>query len=67
MVDIDTLKAKILDGGSLTEAEAYSLCEIEPSQHEALWEADAEITRRFCKPEFDSCSIINARSGDLCQ
>ena len=63
MVDIDALKARILDGGSLTETEAYSLCEIEPSQHEALWEAAEEITRRFCKPEFDSCSIINARSG----
>lgn len=63
MVDIDALKAKVLDGGTLSEQEAYSLCETELSQRADLWEAAAEITRRFCKPEFDSCSIINARSG----
>lgn len=63
MTDIDALKARILEGGILSEEQAYSLCDMEPSQREALWEAAAEITRRFCKPEFDSCSIINARSG----
>lgn len=54
------LLQKVLDGGELTEAEVYGLCDV-PS-HE-LREAAAEVTAKFCPREFDSCSIINARSG----
>ncbi len=60
MTDIQSLKDKVLAGGSLTDVEVYSLCEA-PSR--GLRDAAAEITRRFCPPVFDSCSIINARSG----
>ena len=59
-VNIDLLKEKVLAGGELTEAEVYSLCDV-PS-HE-LREAAAEVTAKFCPRQFDSCSIINARSG----
>lgn len=54
------LLQKVLDGGELTDAEVYGLCDV-PS-HE-LREAAAEVTAKFCPREFGSCSIINARSG----
>ncbi len=60
---IDKLLDKILSGGSITREEAYALCDLLPSEREKLHEAAARITRRFCKPVFDSCSIVNARSG----
>lgn len=63
MVDIQSLKNKILEGGEISADEAFGLCDIAPSQHEELWESAREITRRFCPKVFDSCSIVNARSG----
>ena len=58
---ITEYKNKILEGGSLTEEEVYRLSEAKDS--EALREAAGEIPRALCKPVFDSCSIVNARSG----
>lgn len=60
MDPLQTLKDKILAGGQLTDDEVYSLCDV-PSV--PLREAAAEITRALCTREFDSCSIVNARSG----
>lgn len=57
---IDRLKEKILGGGALTSAEAYSLLD---AGYEELCDAAAEITAAMCPDTFDSCSIINARSG----
>lgn len=63
MLDIQYLKNKVLSGGFLTTEEAYSLESLQPEQQEELYKAAEEITRKFCTREFDSCSIINARSG----
>ena len=60
---ITSLKEKVLTGGSLTEAEAMSLASVTPGELPALLDAAAEITSRFGSNDFDSCSIINARSG----
>ncbi len=62
-MDIIAIKQRILAGGSVTAEEAYSL--IDPCQcaPEALREAAAEVTRAFSPRTFDSCSIVNARSG----
>ena len=57
---VQKLKEKVLAGGSLTDDEVYSLCDA-PSNE--LRDAAAEITRKMCSREFDSCSIVNARSG----
>lgn len=57
---IEALRDKVLAGGSLTEEEAYSLVD---APRKALRDAAAEITRKFNSPDFDSCSIVNARSG----
>ncbi|MBD5267289.1 MAG: biotin synthase BioB [Bacteroides sp.] len=63
MIDIKALKTKILSGDTLTAEEALSLSEIEVSQQEELWSAAEEITGALCDKTFDSCSIVNARSG----
>lgn len=63
MTDITTLKNNILSGGGISATEAYELCEAAESNHELLWASAREITRALCPKLFDSCSIINARSG----
>lgn len=60
---ITKLKEKILSGGRLTKEEALSFENLKPEQYEELWAAAEEITKKFCPKEFDSCSIVNARSG----
>lgn len=58
---INSLKDKVLQGGKITFDEALSLAAT--TDHEALFNAAEEITKHFGKPEFNPCSIINARSG----
>lgn len=57
---------KILSGGQLTANESYEIAEIleaDPSARQALRDAAAAVTRKFNSLQFDSCSIVNARSG----
>lgn len=54
------IKDRIIGGGVITSAEAYSLLD---ADFDALCDAAADITTALCSDEFDSCSIINARSG----
>lgn len=58
---IEELKKRVLNGGQISFEEALKLAE--EKDREELYEAAEEITRHFSKPEFDPCSIINARSG----
>ncbi len=62
-VPIHKYKERILAGGDITAEEAMSLATLTPDERTALREAAAEITARFMPRQFDSCSIINARSG----
>lgn len=62
---ITSLKAKILAGENITEDEAYLLADLLPDASTNLRNAAAEITAALCSRTFDSCSIVNARSG-LC-
>lgn len=57
------LKEKILSGGSITADEAFSLVTLTDARRTQLYDAASEITRHFGSRKFDSCSIINARSG----
>lgn len=59
---IDELKQKVLDGGLINEEEATRLAN-HPNK-EALYEAAHDITRHFQGNKFDTCSIINAKSGN---
>lgn len=58
---IDRLKEKVLAGGEITYDEGVSL--ITTADIDALYDASAEITRKFCAKVFDSCSIVNVKSG----
>ena len=62
---ITELKNRILNGGDITAQEALALVELLPAQAQQLRDAAAEITDAFAPKQFDSCSIVNARSG-LC-
>lgn len=59
---IDYWKQKVREGHRLTEAEALSLAE--ETDKEALYEAAHELTRHFLGDKFDTCSIVNAKSGN---
>lgn len=59
---IERLKQFVLDGGELDEQQALQLAAT--TDREALHEAAHQITRHFMGNRFDTCSIINARSGN---
>lgn len=58
--ELSALTDIVLGGGQLSDTQVYSLLEADPMQ---LREAAARVTARFAPRRFDSCSIINARSG----
>lgn len=60
---IGTLEEKVLSGEEITREEAFQLCDIAPDARPELYAAASRITRSFCRPVFDTCSIVNARSG----
>ena len=64
-MNISDIRDRILDGGSITADEAYGLLDIieDGDNRQKLYEAAAEITAKLGPRKFDSCSIINARSG----
>ena len=58
---IESLKKKVLSGGQITREEALSLSLMQDKQ--ALYAAAGEIRDKMVGRHFDTCSIINARSG----
>ena len=62
-IDITQLKERLLAGGDITEREAYALADLSGADLETLMEAAAELTDALGSAKFDSCSIVNARSG----
>lgn len=58
---IEQLKQRVLSGGEVTREEALGLGRAEDK--EALYAAAGEIRERMAGWRFDTCSIINARSG----
>lgn len=59
---IETLKQFVIEGGTISEEQAASLSHC--PDKEALYEAAHQITRHFMQDKFDTCSIINAKSGN---
>ena len=58
------LRAILDEGRDLSDEEVYALADItSPEGLREIRDAAAEITRRFSTGRFESCSIINARSG----
>lgn len=60
---IQELKNKILAGGEITADEAMALVGLLPERSAELRAAARELTEKLCSRDFDSCSIVNARSG----
>ncbi|MDE6486807.1 MAG: biotin synthase BioB [Muribaculaceae bacterium] len=62
---IAELRERVLAGGEISEAEAYALADIvaEAEGREAVLEAAEAVTAHFAPRKFDTCSIVNARSG----
>lgn len=60
---VTELKDKILGGGEITGAEAMALAAMLPQRREEIRAAARELTAALSPKEFDSCSIVNARSG----
>lgn len=63
-MNIAYIKEKVMRGEEITPSEALSLASDE-CDLSSLLDATAEVTNHFGSRKFDSCSIINARSG-LC-
>ena len=59
---IEEAKQLVLEGGKIDERQALGLAN-HPGK-EALYEAAHQITRHFMGDKFDTCSIINAKSGN---
>lgn len=59
---IEKLKQHVLSGGMINEEQAKELAAA--PDKEALYEAAHQITRHFMGNKFDTCSIINAKSGN---
>ena len=58
---IDILKEKVLSGGQISREEAVALSMNRGEQ--ALYKAAGELRDKMAGRKFDTCSIINARSG----
>lgn len=63
MISVRDLKERVLAGGELTSAEALELVDLMPQLREEVYAAAEDVTGAFCPRVFDSCSIVNARSG----
>lgn len=59
---IETLKQQVLSGKMIDKEQAKTLAAA--SDKVALYEAAHQITRHFMGNKFDTCSIINAKSGN---
>lgn len=59
---INSIKERILNGGEITYEEAIAL--LHYTDKNALYDAAHEVTRFFMGNSFDTCSIINAKSGN---
>lgn len=60
-MEIDFFKEKVLAGGQISREEALLLCSHKDKQE--LYRAAGEIRDRLMGRHFDTCSIVNARSG----
>jgi len=59
---IETLKQFVIEGGKISEEQAITLSRC--TDKAALYKAAHQITRHFMGDKFDTCSIINAKSGN---
>lgn len=61
-MNISEITSRIMDGGMLSQDEALAI--VSETDKEALYEAAHQVTRHFMADKFDTCSIVNAKSGN---
>lgn len=61
---VEELKQQVLSGKWINQEQALSLLN---EDKEALYDAAHQITCHFMGNKFDTCSIVNARSGNCCE
>ena len=61
-MNIEEIKREILDGKPLDERLALALAQM--ANKEELYELAHQVTCHFMGNKFDTCSIINAKSGN---
>lgn len=59
---LNKIREKVFSGEKITDNEAYALLKIEKKQE--LYDLAHDITKHFMGDKFDTCSIINAKSGN---
>lgn len=62
-IDFQDIAARIIAGGELSAEEAYALAELPDDCLPGLWGAAEAVTEALMPGTFDTCSIVNARSG----
>lgn len=61
---VNSCVSRVLDGGTLSADDLYAIAETDiPEALRAILDGAARVTRKFNSRRFDSCSIVNARSG----
>lgn len=60
-MNITELQARVLNGEQITREEAIRLSQV--ADKNKLYKAAGKIRDKFCGNYFDTCSIVNARSG----
>ena len=61
---VEEAAAKVLAGITLDESTLYALSEIDTEEgRAAIIQAAKKISSAMCPRKFDTCSIVNARSG----
>ncbi len=63
MIELDTLGDFVIGGGVVDDDDLLGLVEMLPLHRREIWEAASRITSHYHGRGFDSCSIVNARSG----
>ena len=62
VMNIEEIKQEIFDSKPLDERLVMAL--VRMADKEALYELAHQVTRHFMGNKFDTCSIINAKSGN---
>lgn len=63
MIELASLGDFVIGGGMVGTDDLLAIAELLPSHREEIWEAASRITSHYHGRTFDSCSIVNARSG----
>ena len=62
-MDFNEITRRIIAGARISDEEAYALADTSSESLPDLWKAAERVTEALVERRFDTCSIVNARSG----